>query len=341
MRIALIAPPWLPVPPRSYGGTELVVDLLARGYRDAGHEVVLFTTGDATSPVARRSLYETARGLGAGSDVEARHAAWAYDEIASHGAFDIVHDHTAAGVREAARHPGLAVVATLHHPLEGQPLEDCRAVADRVHLVAVSDAQRRHVPELPVTRVVHHGVDPAAYPLGPGGDYCLFLGRLALDNGVSGAIAAARKAGLPLVIAGKVQSSTERAYFEERVKPHLGEGVRYVGEVGMAEKLELLGHARALLLPALWAKPFGLAMLEAFACGAPVLARPQGAVPEVVTDGVTGFFCRDDTAMAEAIGRVDTLRREDCRAAVEGYFSAQRMVLDYLTLFSVVASSAC
>lgn len=338
VRIGIVAPPWAPVPPTLYGGTEVVVDLLARGFQAAGHDVVLFTTGDSDCPVPRQWALEHSVGdrIGA-TDVELHHVLLAYEALDD---CDVVHDHTIAGPMLAPRHAGQPVVTTSHLPFEGGLLDVYLRMPHDVRIVAISEAQRRPVPQLPVAGVIHHGIDAAGFPYRDrSDDYCLFLGRMAADKGVTTAIGAARKAGVPLVLAGKMRSPSELAYFEQQVQPLLGDEVVYHGEVAHPDKLELLRSARALLFPIGWNEPFGMVMLEAMACGTPVLATPFGAVPEVVQDGVTGFLCRDETQMAEAIGRVETLSRRAGRDAVEGYFSAERMVMDYLALFELVASA--
>lgn len=336
MRIAVIAPPSVPVPPRFYGGTEVVVDMLCRGYAAAGHEVVLYASGDSTCPVEVRATFPTARGDAIGhTEPELRHVLTAYDDAPE---FDIVHDHTLLGPIYAGRLPSTTVVNTIHLALERDVLTIYEHMPDNVHLVAISEAQRRPVPHLPITTVVYHGIEATDFPVGPGdGDFCLFLGRMTADKGVLWAISAARKAGVPLLLAGKMRSPDEIAFFEEKVAPLLSDDVRYLGEIPHAEKVDLLGRARALLFPTLWNEPFGMVTLEAFACGTPVISTLHGAVPEVVEDGVTGFLCPDEPTFAEAISRIDAIDRRACRAAVEGYFSADRMVTNYLSLFELLA----
>src|SRR5947208_1905127 len=180
----------------------------------------------------------------------------------------------------------------------------------------------------------HHGIDAKDFPVGNGdGGYLLFLGRLSPDKGAGRAIDVALKADVRLLLAGKMREPWERDYFEARVAPYLSEQIQYLGEVGHERKLELLAGARALVFPIRWNEPFGLVMVEALACGTPVLAFPEGAAPEVVEDGRTGFLCHDESHMAEALTQVETIDRATCRAAVEGYFSTARMVREHLDLF--------
>ncbi|HZU79139.1 MAG TPA: glycosyltransferase family 4 protein [Acidimicrobiales bacterium] len=343
MRIALVAPPWTPIPPPLYGGIELVVDELARGFVAAGHEVLLFATGDSTSPVPRKWALEHAEGMRIGMAVpELRHVLHAY-EVVSKG-FDIVHDHTVLGPFHAERYPQLPVVTTIHGPFNDELVDLYSAIAPRVPIICISRAQHAAAPQIPVAGVIHHGLDPTPFPVGDGrgdgqGEFVLFLGRMAPDKGAHRAIEIARKAGYRILLAAKMREAWERAYYEEQVAPLLGSDAVYLGEVPHERKLELLGQARALLFPIRWNEPFGMVMLEAFACGTPVLAFPEGAAPEVIEDGKTGFLCDDERAMAEALGRIDTLRREDCRAAVEGYFSTDRMVAEHVAMYEKVLAT--
>ena len=332
MRIAVIAPPWAPVPPVLYGGTELVVDRLATGFQAAGHEVLLFTTGESTCPVPRAYVLPAAQGHRIGMAVpELIHVAAAYDAVQG---FDIVHDHSVFGPFYAERYPNLHVVTTVHGPLDGELAAIYERIADRVPVVAISHAQRKPAPHIPVARVIHHGIDAADFPYGAGdGGYFLFLGRMSADKGAHRAMEAAHKAGVRLIMCAKMREPDERAYFEEFVQRHLSDDLVYLGEVPHEEKLELLAGAAGLLFPIRWNEPFGMVMIEALACGTPVLAFAEGAAPEVVEHGKTGFLCHDEVDMAEAIGRVHAIDRAACRAAVEGYFSTRRMVDEHVALF--------
>ena len=336
MRIALVAPPWTPIPPPLYGGIELVVDQMARGLQAAGHDVTLFTTGDSTCPVPMAWALPHSEGMRIGMAVpELRHVVHAYEAVSDH---DVVHDHTVMGPFYAERYPGLPVVTTIHGPFNEELTDLYRILAPRVPVVAISHAQHRAAPEVPVARVIHHGIDASAFPVGDGtgdddGEFVLFLGRMAPDKGAHRAIDVARRAGKRLLLAAKMREPWEQAYFEAQVAPHLGTDAVYLGEVPHEQKLRLLSQARALLFPIRWNEPFGLVMLESMACGTPVLAFPEGAAPEVVDDGKTGFLCQDEDDMVRALSRVHELSRADCRAAVEGYFSTQRMVADHIELY--------
>jgi glycosyltransferase involved in cell wall biosynthesis len=294
--------------------------------------VLLFATGDSTCPVPRKWVLEHAEGQRIGFSIpELRHVMGAYDAV---GGFDIVHDHTVLGPVYAQQTASPPVVTTIHGELNGELRDLYGHVAQYVPVIAVSHAQRKPAPELPIARVIHHGIDASDFPFGSGaGGYCLFLGRLSPDKGAARAAHVAHKAGVPLLLAGKMREAWERDYFDAEVAPLLSDEIRYLGEVEHEHKLELLAGARALLFPIRWNEPFGLVMIEALACGTPVLAFPEGAAPEVVEDGRTGFLCHDEAQMVDALGQLDSIDRAACRAAVEGYFSTERMVREHLDLF--------
>lgn len=332
MRIGLIAPPWLDVPPRGYGGTESVIDRLARGYAAAGAEVMLFTTGESTCPVPRQWIYERGQidQLGV-AVVELRHVIHAYAAVRD---CDVVHDHTVLGPLYAGRDRDQLVVTTNHRAFDDELADIYREIAGQVPIIAISHSQAASARDVPIAKVIHHGVDAEQFPVGKGGGgYFLFLGRMTPDKGARQAVLAALQAGVPLLMAAKMREPLEHEYFDSEVRPLLGDRIEYLGEVGHDEKLQLLGEAIALLNPITWAEPFGLVMVESLACGTPVLAFRRGAAPEIVDHGSTGFLCRDVDDMVARIAEVPQLDRAACRAAVEGRFSAGRMVDDHLLLF--------
>ena len=333
LRVAIVAPPWVPVPPPAYGGTEAVLDYLARGLREAGHDVLLYTTGDSTCEVPIRYSREVAAGtVDAGAVTELHHADNAYETLLDWGA-DVVHDHTLIGPHIAGPY-GVPVVTTNHGPFVSD-LGDCyRMLGLRAPIIAISQHHASTAGPVQVSAVIHHGVDVDRFPLGDGsGGYALFLGRMNADKGVHTAARIARDAGVPLRIAAKMREAPERAYFEARVKPLLGGDVEYVGEVGWQEKLELLAGATCLLNPIAWPEPFGMVMIEALASGTPVIATPCGSVPEIVTDGVTGFVRATDSELTDALLRIDELDRTWCRKDAETRFSTERMVADHVALY--------
>lgn len=340
MRIAIIAPPWVPVPPPAYGGTEAVLDCLARGIRAAGHDVLLFATGDSTCAVPTRWVLERAAGtVSTGAATELRHVVNAYDAVIEWGA-EVVHDHTLAGPVYAQRFDA-PVVTTNHGPFEGELHDYYRAIADRVPIVAISQHHASTAGDVPVAAVIHHGIDVDSFPLGDGsGGYALFLGRMSPDKGADAAARIARMAGVPLLIAAKMREPAEHAYFEDAVAPLLGDGVEYVGEVGGQDKLDLLGGATCLLNPLSWPEPFGMVMIEALACGTPVVATPCGSVPELIADGQTGFIRSAESDLAAAVLRVAALDRSRCRKDAAERFSAERMVAGHLALYERVKLGA-
>jgi glycosyltransferase involved in cell wall biosynthesis len=332
----MIAPPWVAVPPRAYGGTETVLDTLARGLQRSGHDVLLFTTGDSTCPVAKASVLPRAIGVGVGgSATEMRHVIHAYQ--AARGA-DIVHDHTLIGPVFADRFAGLPVVTTNHGPFQSELGDYYRAIANNTPVIAISHHQASTAAGIPIAAVIHHGVDVDRFPSGRGdGGYAVFLGRMCPEKGVVAAIRVARRAGVPLRIAAKMSEAAEKLYFEQEVRPLLGRGIDYVGEVGGPEKTRLLGGATCLLNPIAWPEPFGMVMVEALACGTPVVATSMGSVPEIVDHGVTGFVCSGEAELADALMAAGGLKRSACREAVATRFSSERMVAEHLALYELLA----
>jgi glycosyltransferase involved in cell wall biosynthesis len=334
VRIALIAPPWLPVPPPAYGGTETVVDILACGLAARGHDVLLCATGDSTSASLSAWAYATAQTPRIGSmAVEVTHVLHAYDHVV--GA-DVIHDHTITGPVRAAAQGNLPVVTTNHGPFDRELGAIYRDVARHVAVIAISAHQAAGAGDTPIEQVIHHGVDAARFPVGPGGGYVAFLGRMTPSKGPDLAARAARAAGVPLLMAAKMREPAEREYFDAEVRPLLGGDVEYVGELSATDKLDLLAGAAALLNPLRWHEPFGLVMIEALACGTPVIAPGRGSVPEIVDHGTTGFVYDDDAELVRALGRIDTLDRGACRLAAETRFSADRMVGEHLDVYERV-----
>lgn len=316
-----------------------MLDTLARGLADAGEDVLLFATGDSTCPVPRAWVLEQAAGVGvAGAATELRHVIHAYREALE---ADIVHDHTLVGPVYAERFDALAVVTTNHGPFQSELGDYYRAIAQHTPVIAISQHQASTAVGTPIAAVIHHGVDPGRFPVGEGkGGYAAFLGRMCAEKGVDAAIRIARCAGVPLRIAAKMGEAAERAYFDARVRPLLGGDIEYLGELGAADKAELLGGATCLLNPINWPEPFGMVMVESLACGTPVVVTPMGAAPEIVEDGVTGFIRSGERALAAGVLAAGVLDRAACRQAVCTKFSAQRMVDEHLALYRSVLDRA-
>jgi glycosyltransferase involved in cell wall biosynthesis len=338
LRIAIIAPPWVPVPPQTYGGTEMVVDALATGLQTGGHDVLLYATGDSACAVPTEWVFATAAGTGSiDTATEIRQVVNAYAASADWRA-DIVHDHTQVGPLHGARF-GNALVTTNHGRFDGDLGDLYRTLSGTVPIIAISRSQAARATSTSIAAVILHGLDLAAYPVGSGdGEYALFVGRMNACKGVDVAARVARRAGLPLRIAAKMREPAEYEYFHDAVEPLLGHGVEYIGEVDHGEKLELLSHASCLLNPIKWPEPFGLVMIEALACGTPVVATPSGSVPEIVLDGETGFVRTAEDALAEQLQRIGSLDRRRCRRDAEERFSTDRMVADHVALYERVAT---
>jgi glycosyltransferase involved in cell wall biosynthesis len=339
VRIALIAPPRVPIPPPAYGGTEAVLDVLARGLQAAGHDVLLYATGDSTCPVPTAWTFPTARGVELDTPAtELVHVRDAY-EVARD--VDVVHDHTLVDTLGPQRAAHVPVVTTNHGPFDPQRVGLYRSIADRVGIIAISHDQASRARDVPVVAVIHHGLDVAEYPAGRGdGGYALFLGRMSPDKGVHVAAGVARAAGIPLLIAAKMRERAEHDYFVEHVRPLLGDGTDYIGEVCGPAKRELLGSAACLLNPIAWPEPFGMVMIEALACGTPIIGTPCGAAPEIVDEGVTGFLRSGRDALTDALAGVAYLDRAACRLAVKQRFSSERMVADHVAVYEEVVDGS-
>ncbi|RMF78322.1 MAG: glycosyltransferase [Nitrospirae bacterium] len=337
MHVALLAPISWRTPPRHYGPWERVCSLLAEGLVARGVEVTLFATADSQTRGRLEAVCPRPYSEDEGLDPkvwEGLHIGHCFEQAES---FDLIHNHfdflplTYTGLTTTP------VVTTIHGFSSERILPAYQRYDGRVHYVAISEADRH--PSLTYAATIHHGIDLAAYHLRrEPGDYLLCYGRIHPDKGTADAIRIAEAAGLPLVIAGPIH---DRAYYEAEVAPRVdGERVRYLGSVGPEEGDRLLGGALCLLHPVRFEEPFGLAVVEAGACGTPVVAYPRGALPELVAEGVSGFLVADEAAAVEAVGRVRELDREACRRHVEAHFSADRMVDDYLALYERIVRAA-
>lgn len=335
MMIGLVSTPWLPVPPQAYGGTETLVDALARGLAAAGHDVLLAAPSGSTCPVPHLPGLPAAVPEHLGETVpELAHVVAAYQGLVAAGV-DVIHDHTTIGPLYAGRPRDVVPVATMHGAVVGQMHEIYRAMGRTVALVAISADQAATAPDVQIAAVIHHGLDVARIPVGRGdGGYVCFLGRMDPCKGVHEAVLVARRAGLPLRIAGKMAERTEKEYFAQVISPLLGRDAEYVGELRTAEKYALVGGAVALLNPIEWSEPFGLVMIEALATGTPVVATPRGSAPEIVDDGVTGFLRDDRDSLAQALHRAGELDRRRCREVATTRFSAARMAADHVRLYT-------
>jgi glycosyltransferase involved in cell wall biosynthesis len=341
MRIAQVAPLYESVPPRLYGGTERVVHYLTEELIRLGHEVTLFASGDSrTSARLQAACGRSLRLDPACVDPIAHHLVMIDRVLAAAGDFDVLHFHIDYLHFPASARQRVPSLTTLHGRLDLPDLVPLYRHFRALPVVSISDAQREPLPFVRWVATVYHGLPLHLLRQGDGaGGYLAFLGRASPEKGLEQAIAIARSAGMPLRVAAKVDAA-DRAYFESSVAPLLREpGVEFLGEIGEAEKQEFLGRARALLFPIDWPEPFGLVLVEAMACGTPVIAYPRGAVPEIMEPGVTGFLCRNVDEAVTAIGELDALDRTACRQAFERRFAAERMARDYLAAYDRVLAA--
>lgn len=331
LRIAMIAPPWYELPPRGYGGIEMVCAALVDALVARGHHVTLFGAGSRTGTRARFvSTASTLWSARLGEPMpEMLHAARVGRLLAA-GGFDVVHDHTMLGLLAAAGRPAPTVV-TVHGTVTGEGGDYLKALGSLIRPVAISGAQRRSRPDLRWVATIHNGIDTSqlrpgvACPDGP----VLWLARFSPDKGADLAIAACRAAGLPLLLAGKASEPSERRYLDEQIRPMLCDDVRLICDPGRRRTQALLSEARCLIMPIRWSEPFGMVMIEAMAAGKPVVALRNGSVPEVVRDGVTGWTCRRPDDLPAALHRSTDIDPEACVDHVRRTFSADLMARRY------------
>jgi glycosyltransferase involved in cell wall biosynthesis len=333
MRIAHVAPLYERVPPTLYGGTERIVSYLVEEQARRGHDVTLFASGDSRTRGALIAPIPRALRLDQGTgDPLAPHMVEMAQVFERADEFDLIHCHVDYLAFPFARLVGTPTVHTLHGRLDLPHMRPLLSHFCDVPLVSISEAQRRPLDGIDLTwaGTVHHGLPLATYRPGSGrGGYLAFLGRIAQEKGPDLAIATARRAGIPLKIAAKVDA-VDRRYFEREIRPLLDDPlIEYLGEIGEADKPAFLGDAAALLFPIDWPEPFGLVMIEALACGTPVIARPLGSVPEIITPGRTGFIASTVDDMVAAVRQLDRLDRAVCRREAETRFSVERMADAY------------
>lgn len=336
LRIAQVAPLHESVPPQRYGGTERVVSYLTEELVRLGHEVTLFASGDSITAAALESVWDCALRLDErGPAADALHLLQLQRVFASAGRFDVIHCHTELLHLPFARTCPVPVLTTLHGRVDLAGLPEYFREYHEQPMVSISDAQRAPLPAANWSGTVHHGLPPELLLPGRGrGGYLVFLGRISPEKRVDRAIEIARRAGVPLKIAAKI-APADREYYEARIAPLLrSPGVEYIGEVCEREKEELLGEACALLFPIDWPEPFGLVLIEAMACGTPVIAWPHGSVPELVESGITGFIVGSITEAVHAVHAAPALDRRRIRAVFSRRFSAERMAREYCALYA-------
>lgn len=340
MKIAVIAPVWIPIPPQGYGGIERVLKLLVDGLVDLGHDVTLYASGDSRSAARQVIFMEDAPTEMMGQTLyDAYHVGQAFRQIAGKG-YDLVNDHAGfLGVAFASFLPE-PVVHTLHGPFHEPVKRFYRAFNDDAYFIAISDCQRRNCPDLNYLGVAHNAVDTEMHRFQrEKQDYYVCIGRICEAKGTHHAVRIALETGSRLKLAGKIDAGRDRAFFEKEVRPFLdGERIAYLGEISEEKKVELLGRARGFLFPIQWEEPFGLVMAESLACGTPVIATDWGAAPEIVEDGKTGFVVHDLSEFPRAMEALDSIDPAVCRAEAEHRFSPRAMALRYVSLFHLAQS---
>lgn len=339
MKIAIVAPPWIRIPPEKYGGIEVLISLLADGLVDRGHQVTLFTVGVSKTKAEKRAYYvgEMRPYLDSPPasflNVTLTHTLAAYLEV-SRGGYDIVHDHTWKEGLLCGTFAKTPVLHTLHGPFD----EENRAFYSLIkefpgmYYASISDYQRKGLPDLNYVGTVYNSVDLSKYPFREEKEnYLFWIGRFNDEKAPHLAVEVAKKLGKRIVLAGKVDEKAEREYFAQYIEPHLGPQVEFVGEVGQwsDDKMELLSRGQAYVYPIQWDEPFGITMIEAMACGTPVVAFRKGSAPEVVEHGVTGYVVdtlADFEAALQDLGEIDPAA---CRERVEHLFTTKSMVDGY------------
>ena len=335
MKIAQVAPLFERVPPKAYGGTERVISYLTEELVREGHEVTLFASGDSVTAARLEAVIDQSLRLDPHRQEWLIYHTMMLDRVAEMaGEFDFIHFHTDFLHFALTRELKVPHVTTLHGRLDLPELQALYRHFSHIPLVSISQSQRAPLPWANWRATVQHGLSPGLYTYHEkAGDYFAFVGRISQEKRVDRAIDIAVRCGVPIKIAAKIDRA-DLAYFKQEIEPLFSHPlVEYVGEIGEADKRGLLGEARALLFPIDWPEPFGLVLIEAFACGTPVIAYPHGAVPEIVEDGVTGFLVRDQEQALRAARDIESIDRASCRRAYEARFTAQRMAHNYLQVY--------
>jgi glycosyltransferase involved in cell wall biosynthesis len=342
MRIAQISPLTEAVPPKLYGGTERVISWLTEELVALGHDVTLFASGDSRTSATLEAVWPRAIRLdGSIRDPMGIHMTMLEQVRRRADEFDVLHFHLDYYPFSLFSRQTTPFLTTLHGRLDLPELQPVFNTFSSLPVISISNAQRRPVPQAGWVRTVYHGL-PADLleprPVKP--SYLAFLGRISPEKRVDRAIRIAERCGLPIKIAAKVDK-VDRDYFDEQIKPLMSlPFVEYIGEIADAQKSEFLSGAISLLTPIDWPEPFGLVMIEAMACGTPVIAFNRGSVPEVIDEGVTGFVVEDETSAVAAVSQLANLPREGVRQRFDERFTARRMATDYLEVYRELADQA-
>ncbi len=336
MRIAQIAPPWISVPPKTYGGTELVISWLTEELVKRGHQVTLFATGDSKTKANLIPMWP--KGLW-GANLSAPHAVFSllYRELLQRADdFDIIHDHCEFYTSPYTKLLKAPVITTLHHPLNEETIMLYKKFPN-VHYVAISKNQKKSASAINFARTIYHGLPIIQYPFNPEPqDYLLWISKIIPQKGLAEAIEVALATGQNLVISGYLPPEY-KDYFEYRIKPMIdNKQIRFVGASNFEKKIDLFQNAKALLFPVKRPEPFGLVVIESMACGTPVIAYKAGSMPELIVDGKTGFLTSSKEEMIEAVGKIGQISRIVCHRHVARKFSRKKMVNKYEMLYQTI-----
>ncbi|MEN2994071.1 MAG: glycosyltransferase family 4 protein [Thermodesulfovibrio sp.] len=336
MRIGIISPLWKPVPPEKYGGTEAVVSSITEELVRRGHDVTLFASGDSKTSaklisITEKNLYDI---FGYFKWDCLEYDILQIEAVARLSAnFDIIHNHNGFVPLVLTPLIKAPIITTIHSSLPPQPYSLAKAFKDRP-FISISNAQRTLAPYLNYIKTVYHGIDVSKYHFSEkAGHYLLFMGTFSPHKGADFAIDIAKKAGIPIVLAGELRKEFEDFYKEKILSQHDGKNIIVKGELYFEEKIEIFKNALALLMPVRWTEAFGLVMIEAMACGTPVIGFNKGSIPEVIENGKTGFIVESVEEAVEAIKKISLIDRHQCRKTVIERFSIKRMVDEYETLY--------
>jgi glycosyltransferase involved in cell wall biosynthesis len=341
MKIAQVAPLTEAVPPKLYGGTERVVAYLTDALVELGHEVTLFASGDSLTKAELVAIWPRALRLDPNIKDYFAPVFMELEMVARRAhEFDVIHAHLDYFGYPLLRRLGVPSVTTLHGRLDLPDLPPLYELYGDVPVVSISDSQREPLPQANYVATIHHGLPQDLLLKGPGtGGYLAFLGRISPEKAPDAAIRIAARAKMPIKIAAKVDR-VDQEYYKATVEPLLPQGdIEFIGEIAEHQKSEFLGNATALIFPIAWREPFGLVMIEAMACGTPVIAFNNGSVPEVLEDGVTGFIVHDEDEAVAAVAKIGTLDRNRIRAEFDRRFTAHHMAQNYLKLYSRLAKA--
>lgn len=346
LRIAQVAPIWIPVPPRTYGGIEYMLNILTEELVKRKYEITLFASGDSKTQAKLTPLVD--QGVWLKKDIRNPHAPiFKLIKIISELRydFDLIHNHFDFFIFPLSLLEEMPpILTTFHRPFTDLAIDVIKEYADKLHFVVLSNDQAQHAKQLGINNiegVVPNGINPDLYPFNNGknkeNNYLLYLGRLNKEKGILDAIQIAKQTGEKLIIAGNLVGPEEWTYFLHEVQPKLNEiNINYVGQVDFERKIDLLKNAKAFLFPIHRREPFGLVMIEAMACGTPVIAYKEGSVPEVVEDGKTGFVVDGFYSMKDALKNIDQINRKDCRKRVEENFTHTIMVSRYEEIYKKI-----